>query len=505
MFRIIKHQIQRKMKKLLLLLLIVQLPGYLFAQIAIKGTTYTLLTEAIAASVSGDTIRISGPVTLTEQVELSHASGVRTIRGMTANASIKLANGARFIVSGAGETAFADITVIGADEANPDWGAMFTLFNGPTLLLKNDTIRGAKTDAHAGAIRITNGATVRATNTVFRDNQANQNGGVAFIEAGNTETIFDGCVFIGNKCGTNNPDAKGGALFYAQGANEKDHIVRNSAFIHNESSNHWGAVGMETVSPEFINCTFSGNMAADNGGSIWMWNGSGASKTTVVNCTFYGNTAGNGSALFMNQAVSQYDVANSVFAENGATPFGFGEPVTIVLRNSYFPALPQGLTVNGTGNLNEGEIFLAGLNMSEGIFYHNVTSYESVLIALGSTNLLRPYGRTDQIGFERNMNLPTITAGSIEYSGKGDPIMGLENPGRHNLLPVYPNPASHYIIISAERTGKIGIYDLKGTLMVSESVAAGENHIDISALPKSIYAVRNESGNGITLGRFTKQ
>lgn len=493
------------MKKLLLVLFVAMLPGCLCAQIAIKGTAYALLTDAIGASVSGDTIKISGPVPLTGQVEFNHASGVRIIRGMTPNASIKLANGTRFILNGKGETVFSDITVIGANEANPDWGAIFTLFNGPTLILKNDTIRGARTDAHAGAMRITSGATVRATNTVFKDNRANQNGGVAFIEAGNTETIFDGCVFIGNKCGTNNPDAKGGVLFYAQGANEKDHIVRNSAFINNHSSNHGGAIGMETVSPEFINCTFNGNEADDNGGSIWMWNGSGASKTTVVNCTFYGNIASNGSALFMNQVDSQYEVANSVFTENGDKTFGSAVPATISLRNSYFPALPQGLTTSGSGNLNEGQLFLADIDIAAGIFYHNVISYKSVLINLGSTNLLKPYGRTDQVGHERNMNLPTLTAGSIEYTGKGDPIMDVENRDRQNLLSVYPNPSSEYIIIRAEWAGRVGIYDLKGALMASESVEAGENRIDISTLPKSIYAIRNESRNGVTLGRFIKQ
>jgi hypothetical protein len=207
----------------------------------------------------------------------------------------------------------------------------------------------------------------------------------------------------------------------------------------------------------------------------------------------------------MNQAASLFDVSNSVFAENGETPFGFAAPVTIALKNSYFPVLPVGLTNSGANNLNEGELFLADINVSEGIFYHDVTSFESVLIGLGSTNLLKPYGRTDQIGFERNMDLPKITAGSIEYSGEGDPIMSIENPGRQNLLSVYPNPTSQYIIVKTEHKGKVGIYDLAGRMVSSENIEAGENRIDISSLPKSVYAVKNTSARGIELGRFIKQ
>jgi hypothetical protein len=494
------------MKKLLQLsMIILLLPGYLFAQISIKDTPYTLLTEAVAAALPGDTIEIVGPVTLTEQVSFNHVTGTKTIRGMSADASIKLANGARFILEAAGETAFSDITLIGADEANPDWGAILTLFNGPTLTLKNDTIRGAKTDAHAGAIRITSGATVKATKTVFRDNQSNQNGGVAFIEAGNTETVFDGCVFINNKCGTNNPDAKGGALFYAQGANEKDHIVKNSAFINNESSNHGGAVGMETVSPKFINCTFSGNKAVDNGGVIWMWNGSGQSKTTVVNCTFYGNIAANGGALFGNQATSLYDVANSVFTEHEGTTFGFAEPITLSIKNSFIPALPDGVTNTGTNNISEGELFLDDINIEEGIFYYDVTSYESVLIRLGNTNLLKPYSRTDQIGFERNMNLSTVTAGSIEYSGEGDPIMGIGNRGEQLKITAYPNPTADFIYINASHAGKIVIYNSNGTVVSSGPVRAGENKIDISGLQNSVYFIQNVSGKRSQAMRFIKK
>ncbi len=161
------------MKKLLLLLLIAFLPGCMLAQIKIGETTYELLTEAITASVSGDVIEISGPVTLTEQVGLAHATGVRTFKGMTPDASIKLANGARFILEAAGETAI--------ENHHFDWRRSGTRRLGcdPHTLqwtdadsLRNDTIRGAKTNAHAGAIRITNNATVEAYNTVFANNQA---------------------------------------------------------------------------------------------------------------------------------------------------------------------------------------------------------------------------------------------------------------------------------------------------------------------------------------------
>jgi hypothetical protein len=492
------------MKKLLLLMVIHLIPLGLCAQIKIGETTYALLTEAIAASVSGDVIEISGPVTLTEQVGLAHATGVRTFKGMTTDASITMATGARFILEAAGETVFENITLIGAAQAHEDWGAILTLFNGPTLILKNDTIRGAKTNAHAGAIRVTSGATVEATNTVFAYNEANQNGGVAFIEAGNTETIFDGCVFIGNKAGANSTDAKGGALFYANGANMKDHIVKNSAFINNTSSNHGGAVGMESVNPVFVNCTFSGNTTVDNGGAIWMWHSASECTTTLVNCTFYGNEAGNGSVLFMNQATTHYDVKNSVFAENSGAPIATAvTPATIAITNSYFPALPEGLTVSaGTKNIHEGDVYLAELNVEEGIVWHEVTSWRSVLVGLGNPALLKIYSQKDQTGAPRNVNGTSITSGSYEYAGTG-PVLGVEE--ELVQVSVHPNPASNYIIVKTPTHTNVSIYSVTGQLMNKRELTAGEHKIDTSGYSKSIYILKNETKDGAAITRFTIQ
>ena len=490
------------MKKFLLLIAIHLLPVYLFAQIAIGETPYVLLTDAIGASVSGDIIKISGPVVLTEQVGLNHATGVRTFKGMTPDASITLATGARFILEAAGETVFEDLTLIGAEQAHEDWGAMLTLFNGPTLILRNDTLRGAKTNAHAGAMRITSGATVEAYSTVFRNNEANQNGGVAFIEAGNTETLFDGCLFLNNKAGANSVDAKGGALFYANGADMKDHIIKNSSFIGNTSSNHGGAIGMESVSPVFVNCTFSGNSAVDNGGVFWMYHTAAECTTSLINCTFYGNSAGNGSTLFMNHTTTHYDVRNSVFAENTGTSISSAEaPATINITNSYFPELPEGLTVGtGTKNLHEGELSLADIDVSEGIVWHDVTSFRSVLVTLGSTASLRPYSQTDQSGAERNMDASFITAGAIEYSGAG-PVLGVTEKEAIQIS-VYPNPAANFIIINTPRRSKISIYSATGVLIAHGNLKAGENIIDTSAYSKSVYVVKNEGTNGTDFTRF---
>ena len=490
------------MKKLLLLFVLHALPGCLFAQIAIGETSYELLTDAIGASVSGDVIKISGPVILTEQAGLAHATGVRTFKGVTPDASITLATGARFIMEAAGETVFEDLTLIGAEQAHEDWGALLVLFNGPTLILRNDTLRGAKTSAHAGAIRITSGATVEAYNTVFMENEANQNGGVAFIEAGNTSTLFDGCVFLNNKAGVGSPDAKGGALFYANGANMKDHIVKNSAFIGNTSSNHGGAIGMESVSPVFINCTFSGNSTVDNGGVFWMYNSAAECTTTLVNCTLYGNEAGNGSALFMNHTTTHYDVRNSVITDTESAEISSAEmPATIAITNSYFPVLPEGLTVSsGVKNINTGDLFLADVNPSEGINWHEVTSWRSVLVGLGSTSLLKAYSHTDQTGAERDMDKTTITSGAYEYAGPGL-ILGTDESEKTQLA-VYPNPASHYIIIKTPSRSSVSIYNTNGALVLRQDLKEGENIIDTSHYSKSVYIVKNKRGKQTDLARF---
>lgn len=475
--------------------------------IAIGETPYELLTEAIAASVSGDIIEISGRVQLTEQVGLTHASGIRTLRGVTEDASISLANSARFILEAAGETVIENLTINGAEQAHEDWGAIFTLFNGPTLILRNDTVRGAKTLAHAGAMRITAGATVEAYNTVFTENESNQNGGVAFIETNNTTTIFENCVFLRNKCGVNNPDAKGAALFYAQGENEGEQTVENCSFIQNESGNHGGAIAMETVSPVIVNTTFAENSAFDNGGAIWMWNGSGESTTTIVNCTFVGNLAGNGGALFLNQAESYYDVINSIFSDNGEFPVATGTaPATISVRHSYLAELPEGLTESSgaTSNLHEGELFLADINLDDSVVWYDITSAESVLVGLGNPSLLRNYSRVDQLGNTRDLEGEGITAGSIEYSGDPGSPNGIKDEFKVQIS-VYPNPASDYLLVNAGHEGEISIYTTNGVLAKTHKVTRGENKIDTSLLPKSIYIIKSTSAEGIGYIRFVKR
>jgi hypothetical protein len=491
------------MKKLLLMLIVLT-PGWLCAQVTLKGVVYEQLSDAIeAATLSGDTVKVAGPVVLNRQVSFTHTSGVRTILGTTNDAKISLSNGSRFILEGAnGQTVFSKLSILGAEQANADWGAMFTLFNGPVLELFDDTLRGAKTDAHAGAIRVTANATLHAYRTVFADNESNQNGGVAFIEGQNTETIFENCLFINNLCGSNSVDAKGGALFYAQGAVVKDHIVKSSAFINNKSNNHGGAIGMESMSPVFVNCTFSGNSAIDNGGCIWMWNGGGESTTTTVNCTFYNNSAANGSVFFGNQPVSKYDVINCVLAENGATPVGFAEPTTISIRNSFFPTLAEGTTVQGTNNINEGDLFLADIDVEAGIFYHDVTDDESVLVELGSGSLLKPYSRKDQKGNDRNVD-GNVTAGSIERPLP--PLILSATRETTNQLSVYPNPSAEYIVVKALYPGKVSVYNTNGTVMMTVNVKVGENRIDISSLPRSTYMVQHSSGKGTQINRLVKK
>ncbi|SDM49154.1 Por secretion system C-terminal sorting domain-containing protein [Catalinimonas alkaloidigena] len=493
------------MKKQFLFCLLLLFPASLYAQITINGTSYATLSEAIGASVSGDVIEIAGTVSLEEQVGLAHASGIRTFRGTTPGARITLADGARFVLEAAGETVFENLTLVGAELENEDWGAMFTLFNGPTLILRSDTLRGAKSLAHAGAIRVTSGATLEAYNTVFMENESSQNGGVAFIETNNTTTIFEGCVFMNNKCGVFNPDAKGGALFYAQGANEGEQILENCAFIQNESENHGGAIGLETVSPQVINCTFSENSAFDNGGAIWMWNGAGESTTTLVNCTFVGNTAANGGALFLNQAESQYNVMNSVFVDNGDAPIATGTaPATISVRNSYYAPLMEGLTeaTGATTNLHTGDVHLADIDPAAGVVWYDITSEQSVLVGLGSAALLKPYSKKDQIGRDRDLNAPSITAGAIEYTDTPTALSDRYQSIQHRI---YPNPTTDCLVLNATEPGEVAIYSLTGRLMARQEMVRGENRIATSHLTQSVYIIKSTSREGIGYARFVKQ
>jgi len=75
----------------------------------------------------------------------------------------------------------------------------------------------------------------------------------------------------------------------------------------------------DNSSPTITNCTFSGNMATNNGGGMF----NGGSSPTITNCTFSGNSTNHGSGMF-NSNNSNPTITNCIFSGNTATHNGGG-------------------------------------------------------------------------------------------------------------------------------------------------------------------------------------
>ena len=76
----------------------------------------------------------------------------------------------------------------------------------------------------------------------------------------------------------------------------------------------------------------------------------------------------------------------------------------------------------------------------------------------------------------------------------------------NNLVQVFPNPASDYLQINAEKIiSKMDIYSLQGQLLKSFEVRSKTGKISLANLPLGQYILKVHNGNGYRIVRFTKE
>ncbi|MBU0677133.1 MAG: hypothetical protein KJ626_03375 [Verrucomicrobia bacterium] len=123
-------------------------------------------------------------------------------------------------------------------------GGLRVFATGKSVILSNCLFQGNSTVTDGGGARI-QGGHVRAVNTSFRGNQANNGGGISLM---NATSMFVNCLFTGNKAGL-----QGGAVQHVSGATS---TVINCTFADNDA-NIWGAVS--GTSNSFVNTIVWGN------------------------------------------------------------------------------------------------------------------------------------------------------------------------------------------------------------------------------------------------------
>jgi hypothetical protein len=74
-----------------------------------------------------------------------------------------------------------------------------------------------------------------------------------------------------------------------------------------------------------------------------------------------------------------------------------------------------------------------------------------------------------------------------------------------SFLQLFPNPASHMIMIYSPLTGLLGIFNLSGQQVLQQNITDPATKLDISTLPPGVYIVRLVGKEGVEMGKFVKQ
>lgn len=154
-----------------------------------------------------------------------------------------------------------------------------------------------------------------ATNSVISDGQ-------------NTRATFDRCSFLQNFVG-NQTDGNGGAIFHIEddnrGASDEDNFsLTNSLFWENRAGKQGGALWLLLDGrAEVANCTFEGNTALNEGGSLGgaiALSGAGYGGTyDLRHLTLVNNTTEHFAGGIFASAQNDVAIYNSIFAGNQGT------------------------------------------------------------------------------------------------------------------------------------------------------------------------------------------
>jgi len=102
-------------------------------------------------------------------------------------------------------------------------------------------------------------------------------------------------------------------------------------------------------------------------------------------------------------------------------------------------------------------------------------------------------------------------SGGLEFfNGSAEVLPGVFRPDIVQQLKLIPNPAHHQVVIEIpskmSKVGILEIFNLSGSIILSEVVQAGESHyqMDISGLNPGLYFVKLSSDKGVAFGKLIR-
>ena len=139
--------------------------------------------------------------------------------------------------------------------------------------------------------------------------------------------------------------------------------------------------------------------------------------------------------------------------------------------------------------------------------------------AFGAVQYTRGLGITFSVSGEIDPDGPTATQSELVYYKQGpeswgtpvgtdcSSLAGIDDSNKtgDSFLQLFPNPASHMIMIYSPANGLLGIFNLSGQQVLQQNITVPATTLDISTLPSGVYIVRLVGKEGVEMGKFIKE
>jgi hypothetical protein len=361
-------------------------------------------------------------------------------------------------------------------------------------------------------------ADVTFKNLTFQNGKSNEGGAVKIINSGSF--IFDHCIFKNNQA-----EGNGGAITIKSSALSGNAVViRNSLIAYNESTGgagggifiHNGTVN-NTIQVSLINSTVYGNLSKTYGGAVFVSGNVAGSSFSLINCTLTENhTQGNGghgaglnfrdaaqgmiryfynSIIEDNTALNGGNLVYSDLASNQNPNEGTED---LIVRNTYIGAL---LASAGTykdqpeynNTIKYGNTQAAGLANPSADYIASQNSvpleFESEALKKGDALYLQALNiNTDQLGNLRAFQDKRCAAGAVEVPAE----LVITNPD--------PHAYQHFIIygqslsVGQESFYPISVENVAGNYMIGDQMWINLGNSNLNEL-KPLVASRTISYN----------
>ena len=256
--------------------------------------SYREMANAIRMSSDGDSISLTGDITMTDHPR--HIDKRITVEGnghtISGDDRYRI-----FVVAESGDLTINDLNLVNGRARHGD----------PVCIAG----RGSSDDV-GGAICSSGSLTVNESS--FSGNSAEDEGGAIFSYDDGASVSVSGSSFSGNS-------AEWGGAIYSHGSSE----VMSSSFTGNSAELRGGALiisGSRGARASVSDSSFSGNSAGERGGAIWIFSGT----ATLSHLTLMNNRAdGFGGSIAVHQDASSVRIRNSIVANSSGGDCAFDE------------------------------------------------------------------------------------------------------------------------------------------------------------------------------------